>query len=107
MTYQEAIAEFEKLGSEGKLNKQTVEVVHSTKKFFIHHIDFRSDKIMLKVDRAHYTPMTHAEFVSKMKEARDMVNPTAVVEVVELGKSDGNPVNAVFCSPSFVELVAE
>ena len=107
MTYQEAIAEFEKLGSEGKLSKQTVEVVHSTKKFFIHHIDFRSDKIMLKVDRSHYTPMTHSEFVTKMKEARDMVNPTATVEVVELGKNDGNVVNSVFCSDNFVELVAD
>jgi hypothetical protein len=107
MTYQEAIAEFEKLGNEGKLSKQTVEVVTGTKKYFIHHIDFRSDKIMLKIDRSHYTPITHAEFVQKMKEARDMVNPTAAVEVVELGKSEGNVVNTVYCSDDFVELVAD
>lgn len=107
MTYQEAIAEFEKLGSEGKLKDQTVEVVTSTKKYFIHHIDFRSDKIMLKIDRSHYTPMTHAEFMAKMKEARDMVNPTAAVEAVELGKADGSAINSVFVSDTFVELVAD
>ena len=107
MTYQEAIAEFEKLGNAGKLNKQTVEVVTGTKKYFIHHIDFRSDKIMLNIDRTHYTPMTHCEFVNKMREARDMVNPTASVEVVELGKEDGNLINTVFCSDSFIELVAD
>lgn len=107
MTYQEAVAEFEKLGSEGKLTNQTVEVVHSTKKYFIHHIDFRADKIMLKVDRSHYTPLNHSDFISKMKEVRDMVNTDAKVEVVELGKTDGKEVNSVFCSDNFVELVTD
>ena len=106
MTYEETVKQLEALKSEGKIKDQTVEVVSKTQKYFIHHFDVTSEKLLLRIDRTHYTPMSYDQFVEKLKDVRDMINSNARVEAAELGKIEGEELGQIFCSDQFVELIA-